>query len=118
MDYTVYNKIDGEIINNVECNPDQIEIQYDSIVSAYIEGTYDRITQKIIGGIAVNKTQEEYDVYQYNLVEGTIPPITKGLTDAELDIIINDYFHGQEDIIQWKLDNYSILRKRNYLRTD
>ena len=112
--YTVYNKSTGEIIKTVICPANSISIQYDNQVETHIKGDYDRTIYKIVDDVPVQQTELEKDIYQYNLIKNELPPINRGLTDTEIDNQLNDFFHGQEDIQVWKLNNYRFLRKCYY----
>jgi len=114
MEYTIYNKNTGTIIKTVSCSPNQIEIQYDDSIEEHIEGTFDKVTQKIINEKAVSKDINDINIYKYNEIKDEYPIINKSLTDVELDTLIDEFFYGQVDVEEWKLNNYSVLRKKFY----
>ena len=56
--------------------------------------------------------------YNFKQVENTIPKFDTALDDIDLDVSINEYFLGKVDVVQWRIDNYTVLRKRFYPKAE
>lgn len=68
-----------------------------------------------INGEFTEKSESELLREVYHSRIGTIPDgIFNTMSDEDLDIIIDEYFMGNIDVTQWRVDNYVPLREIFY----
>ena len=110
--FIIYDK-EGTIKRIGVCPDNQVKIQPQEN-EFVIEGISDGISQKIVDGKIVDKTEVENNDYIYEMRKDSFPKLDFTLTDEEIDQQINEYYIGKVDVQQWKKDNYDWLRKQSY----
>ena len=118
MEFCIYSTIDGEIVMNGTCEDADIHYQpFDSFQGIYT-GLANPATQKIDLEtlLPVDKSEDEMLLYKYNLVKDSLPNFNNinNLSDTELDGLIADYYFGQVDTAEWRIENYAVLRSAAY----
>lgn len=53
MNYTIYNKTTGQIERVVECPPEMVSLQFDSVTHAALEGSFDDSGYYVEAGVPV-----------------------------------------------------------------
>jgi len=110
--FTVYNAFD-EILRTGsgpdECIP--LQAQTDEFVIAQ---TVNPETQKIVDHLVFDKTQTEIDEYRLTRQHMKRLYFTGVENDKELNQIISDHFYALIDVVQWRVENYALLRKAFY----
>jgi len=111
MEYLIYNKC-GKILRKVSC-PKEMALNQLSKDEFLIEGDINDEEYKIVNKVLVKYSQKELDDKLFS--KRFFPPnITKNLNNQELNLIINKYFLGRVDVKEWRIKNYSALRRIFY----
>jgi len=114
--FTIYNE-NGEILRIGSCPESMVDIQaQEGEFMLPVEATLDQ--HKVVDGQVVDKTQEEFN--EYRIVQQSMrkPFVVGTETDKELNQIISNHFYGLVDVVQWRVENYALLRKAFYLSVD
>ena len=117
MEYSVYNKITGEIIRTGIC-PVSMFLSIESTLpleECIINKRGNDITEKISNGKIISISKDEINLKTYNERKNLFPKLDMNLPLTKIDKQITDFFVDcLPDIKQWKKDNYTQLRKQAY----
>jgi len=110
--FIIYNT-EGYILRTGSCPDSMIKNQ---IVDGefVISGEADQETQKIVNHLVFDKTQTEIDEYRLTRQHMKRLYFTGVENDKELNQIISDHFYALIDVVQWRVENYALLRKAFY----
>ncbi len=111
--YTVYNIETGEILRRISCPQEMIPNQLED-GEWILQGDWDDTNYKIVNHQPVPYTQKEKDERLFPFIKNNFPVVNNNMNDVELDSVIDAFFLGLVDVAQWKIDNYSWLRKIFY----
>jgi hypothetical protein len=111
--FVVFNS-DGKIIRTGLCPAEMLVAQASGEDEWVMEGTASDATQKVVGLDIVDKSKKELEDDLFYERVNFDPPIMAGMTDAEIDQAILDFYLGRVDPHFWRVENYALLRRIFY----